>query len=313
MPPPRHRIRSKAIMRVTFGPRTYDFPSDSLGELRDSNELLGDAGALRERMAEDGYLLLRQLIDPGKVAAARRTVFEYMNEREALVPGTPVLEGVMPRGGRSVPIMGRKGITHHPAVRQVLEASELFDFYQNYFGETALTFDYKWLRAVGNEGYTGAHYDVVYMGRGSERLHTCWIPLGDIPIEQGTLAICVGSHNHPRFENLRQTYGRMDVDRDLIEGWFTNDPLEITQKFGGQWQTTHFAAGDVITFGMFTLHASTTNTTTRYRLSCDVRYQPAADPVDERWAGDNPRGHDAWQSGTRKLVPMAMARKTWGV
>ncbi len=167
-------------------------------------------------------------------------------------------------------MMGRNTITHHPAVRAVLEADELFDFFGRFFGEPTRTFDYKWLRAVGHEQCTGAHYDVIYMGRGSPRLHTCWIPLGDIPVHQGTLAVCEGSHNAPGFDRLRQTYGRLDVDRDGYGGWFTKDPQEITDNFGGQWKTTAFQAGDVLTFGMYTMHASTTNTTDHWRLSCDV-------------------------------------------
>jgi len=300
-------------MRVPMGDQTLEFPSDDLGELRDSNDLLGDPAGLRRRMADDGYLLIRGLIDREKVMTSRRRIMEYMSEQEALVPGEPVLEGVMPQDGRGVNMMGRKGVTHHPDVRLTLEAEELFDFWSRFFDEPARTFDYKWLRAVGHEAFTGAHYDVVYMGRGSGNLHTTWLPMGDIQIEQGTLAICVGSHNLPGFEKVRSTYGRMDVDRDRVAGWFSGDPLEITEKFGGQWKTTRFQAGDILCFGMFTMHGSTTNTTHRYRLSCDVRFQPASDPVDERWVGENPVGHYGWHSEPDRLKPMEAARAEWGV
>jgi phytanoyl-CoA dioxygenase PhyH len=299
-------------MKVVMGKQILTFPDGELGELRDANSLLGDPAALQQRMQEDGYLLLRQLIDRDAVLQARHVILEHMAEQDALVPGKPVLEGVMPANGKSVPMLGRKGITHHDAVRRVFEGNELFGFFESFFEEQAQTFDYKWLRGVGNEGFTGAHYDVVYMGRGSDRLHTCWIPFGDLDIEQGTLAMCVGSHNQPGFEKLRNTYGQMDVDRDLIEGWFTEDPLEITEKFGGQWKTTNYRAGDVIIFGMYTMHGSTTNTTDRFRLSADVRFQPNADPVDERWAGENSIGHYAWH-GADQLVSMVEARAAWGV
>ncbi len=33
-------------------------------------------------------------------------------------------------------------------------------------------------------------------------------------------------------------------------GWFTEDPLEITNQFGGQWKTSDFRAGDVLIFNM---------------------------------------------------------------
>lgn len=300
-------------MNVRFGHREMEFPSAQLRELRDANDVLGDTAALRARLERDGFLFLRGLIDRDAVAEARRTIMQHMAEQEALVPGEPVLEGVMPAGGKNVPMMGRKGITHHENVKRVLEAPELFELFGRLFGEPADTFNYKWLRAVGNEEYTGAHYDVVYMGRGSQWLHTTWIPLGDFDAEQGTLAMCEGSHNSPGFEKLRQTYGRTDVDRDRTQGWFTKEPMEITDKFGGQWATANFRMGDVMIFGMYMMHASTTNLTNRFRLSCDVRFQPAGDAMDERWCGEQPKGHYAWNSEPEKMVPIEVSRAAWGV
>ena len=195
----------------------------------------------------------------------------------------------------------------------MLESPRLFELYERLFGGPARTFTYKWLRAVGNEEATGAHMDHVYMGRGSQRVMTCWVPFGDIPVGQGTLAICVGSHNEPGFEKLRNTYGKMDVDRDRVAGWFTMKPREITEAFGGRWLTGDMRAGDLLTFGLHTMHASTTNTTDRWRISCDVRFQPADEPADERWVGEDPRGHDRWMSEPEKVVPMEVARARWGV
>ena len=300
-------------MQVRFGKCDYDFPSAELRELRESNDILDDAVALRARMAEDGYLLIRGLIDRDKVLAARSRILQHMDEQGTLSPDQPVLEGVMPRGGKQAHVIGKRGVSHDAEVRGVLESDELFNFWQRYYGEPVRTFDYKWLRAVANEEFTGCHYDVVYMGRGSRRLHTCWLPIADLPISQGTLCICVGSHNLPGFAKLRETYGNMDVDRDLIDGWFSSNPREITESFGGYWATTNFRAGDMLTFGLYTMHASTTNVTDRWRISCDVRYQPEADSVDERWIGETPLAHYAWNDPKSKLIAMSEARETWGV
>ncbi len=298
-------------MQVKFGHRLYEYPSSQLGQLRESNDVLGNAPAMRQRLEEDGYLFIRQLIPYETVLKSRNTILQYMADHEGMEPGSRPLEGVMGEKGKSVSM--RKTITRHPDVLATFESPQLFQFYQQLFGEPVITFDYKWLRAVGREKFTGSHYDIVYMGQGTQRLLTCWLPLGDLDIEQGVLAICEGSHNLPSFEKLRRTYGRMDVDRDRVDGWFTSDPQEITDKFGGQWKTASFRMGDILTFGMYTMHASTTNTTNRWRLSCDVRYQPAADPADKRWVGKDPIAHYAWFSEPDKLVPMAKAREEWGV
>lgn len=303
-------------MQVTFNQSTYEYPSDSqdqLGELRSSNDILDDTDALNQRLVDDGYLLIRELIDPARVQLAREAVFEYMAEHEAMEPGSRPLEGVMGEHGKSVSLLGRRAITQHPAVSSVLEAPELFNFYARLWNEPVLTFDYKWLRAVGHEQATSCHYDVVYMGQGTPRLRTCWIPLGDVNIEQGVLAICEGSHKDASFEKLRNTYGKLDVDRDHAVGQFSHNPREVHDTFGGRWKTTNFKAGDILTFGMYTMHASTTNTTDRWRLSCDVRFQPAADPVDKRWVGVNPPSHSLGNAGMPPIKTMAELRKEWGV
>ena len=301
-------------MQVKFGQAVFEYPSQSsngLGELRESNDVLHDAAALNARMKEDGYLLIRQLIDPQAVHAAREKIFQYMAEHEAMEPGSQPLEGVMGQRGKGVSLLGRKAITQDPAVLAVLESPALFDFYQRLWGEPVLTFDYKWLRAVGHEQHSSCHYDVVYMGRGTPRLRTCWIPFDDLPVHRGVLAICEGSHKLDAFQRLRDTYGRLDVDRDRANGQLTQNPREILELFGGQWKTTHFHPGDILTFGMYTLHASTTNTTDRWRLSCDVRFQPASDPTDPRWMGVAPPAHSQLQDGS-PIKSMAELRAQWG-
>jgi hypothetical protein len=301
-------------MKVKFCRTEVEYPGDKLGELHDSNNLLNDFAGLRARIKKDGYLLLRDFIDADTVMSAREAIVSYLNDNNALVKGEPLLEAVMPRSGREVRMTGQSAITHHPSALAVFENRKFFDFFKGFFEEDALTYDYKWLRAVGNENFTGCHYDTVYMGRGSQNVHTVWIPIGNIPVNQGTLAILEGSHNLESFARLRSTYGGMDVDRDRIsEGWFSSDPYEITGKFGGRWLTTTFNPGDVLIFGLFTMHASTTNLTDKFRISCDIRFQPGSEKMDERWAGKNPTGHYAWGTDEARERPISDLRKEWGI
>jgi hypothetical protein len=51
--------------------------------------------------------------------------------------------------------------------------------------------------------------------------------------------------------------------------------------------------------------------TNRFRLSCDVRFQPASDPADKRWIGDEGTGHTAL--GKMALRTIEEARVGWGV
>ncbi len=298
---------------IQFGQATYTYPSKELQPLRDSSDVVSDRDGLLARLEEDGYLYVPGLLDRNEVLKARHTILRYMAEHEAMEPGSRPLDGVMGQYGKHVGMMGKEVITHPPDVLNVLAADRLFALYGLIHQEPISTFDYKWLRAVGHDASTGAHMDFVYMGQGSKRLMTTWIPLGDVAIEQGTLAVCPQSHRSEGFARIRDTYGRMDVDRDRTEGWFTKDPREITQKFGGFWQTGDVQAGDIITFGMHLMHASTTNVTDKWRLSCDVRFQPAADPMDPRWTGKESGGHTPAAPAQGKPRSMEEARTAWGV
>lgn len=302
-------------MKVQFGSHELEMGGKYIDDkLRASNDILNDVPAQHRRYEEDGYLLFRGLIDRAAVLEGRKEITNEMAAQGTLKPGTDPMDAVPQPGSPHPNLMGRKPITHKPAVRNVLENEKLFGVLERYFQQPVLTYDYKWLRAVRPPENTGAHLDVVYMGRGTTtNLRTCWIPFGDVPISHGTLALCVGSHNLPGYQKMRETYGKMDVDRDRVKGWFSNDPTEFVDNYGGKWQTSNFSAGDVLIFGMYTLHAAVNNTSDRYRISCDVRYQPAADPVDERWIGENPKAHYAWYSEPDKMVDMATLRAKWGV
>lgn len=272
-------------MFITVGNRELELGGPDLTELRSSNDILHDRAALRGRMEEDGYLLIRGFHPREQVLQARRAILEKMDAMGKIERDTLLEDGVMADGSRSVFMGGTN--EDLPELLSVLNGEHVMGFFDEFLGERSLTYHYKWLRAVGKGDYTGAHYDIVYMGRGTRNVFTVWSPLGDVSYEMGGLAVCLGSH---RFEELKASYGKKDSDRDSI-GSYTDDPLEVTRKYGGRWATTEFQAGDVLIFGMYLMHCSLKNQTGQYRLSVDARYQSASEPVDERWSGKKPRGH----------------------
>ena len=48
--------------------------------------------------------------------------------------------------------------------------------------------------------HAGRSADNVYMGRGSDRLCTVWVPWSDVPVEHGGLVVLRGSNSLPGFE-----------------------------------------------------------------------------------------------------------------
>ena len=269
----------------------FDISPDKFGELRSSNDLLNTPSKLRQRITEDGYLLLRGLLDREKVKAARDELLIKMNRNGSVDDNYLAREGVDLDTKNKVDQANlRNGI----AVRNLTQRGEMIDFYDQFFGEPTRSFDFIWVRAVSVGTATGCHYDWVYMGRGSKQLHTSWTPLMDVSKVDGSLAILKGSH---QFKKLISTYGSIDVDDERnsqqFGGWYTQDPIEVQNQFGGQWLTTDFEAGDLLLFTMHTMHCSLDNESpnNRIRLTLDTRYQPASEPADERWIGSDPIAH----------------------
>jgi hypothetical protein len=277
--------------------------------LVDSNDILDDTEALKKRMEEDGYILLRGFHDEATVRAARRDILNYLHAQGKLDESYPIGDGVIGESNKDSMLGKANYETDLPNLLKVVNSPKIMSFFEHFLGGPALTLDYKWPRAVSKGAFTGAHYDVVYMGRGSLNLYTMWTPLGDVPMDRGPLAICLGSH---KFAQLKETYGRVDVSRDKLKvGWFSNDPVEIVDKWGGQWATTNFNAGDLIIFGMFTLHMSLTNQTNIYRTSCDTRYQLQSEPLDERFMGKDPTPPS--NDGVERTTDIEELRGKWRI
>ena len=62
------------MTQLTSNGIPLDMSPDAFGELRESNDLLDNIPALRARMAEDGYLLLRNFLNREWVMEARKAV-----------------------------------------------------------------------------------------------------------------------------------------------------------------------------------------------------------------------------------------------
>jgi hypothetical protein len=261
---------------------------------------------------EDGFLFLRDFHDREEVWRVRRDILQIMAGTGELDPDAPLMDGVIHPGLKTQATVSTKGRENLKTdlLKRLLYGTRPANFFRKLFATEPMAYQFQWLRAGGQGAGSTIHADVVYMGRGTKRLCTIWTPLGDIPPEMGPLVLCLGSHHWNR---VRGTYGQADVDRDRIPGHFTDNPAELVEKFGGSWATAPMRAGDAVIVNMFLLHASLMNTTNRYRISVDARWQPAGEPTDERWSGDNPVGHsELWKPGAQ-LEPIESSRARWGI
>ena len=257
----------------------------TVGELAESNDVLDDWQALRDRLRRDGYLFVRGLIDPDLAASAGR---------EAL--GALVSAGWCDASGRPVggahphewSDPGYRGFALAEAVNRLVYERGPQQLMGNLLGAGAFVYPVKVPRAVYPDSldprYKGRFVHQDYRVIGKQDMFTMWLPLEDIPVEHGGLAVVPGS-------------SRL--------GW--SRPVRIEPGAPG-WATAHYRPGDVLVFHCLTWHAALPNRTGRLRLSVDTRWQLAADPVPSRLLY-GPGGPQ--HTGGGELLWRVFGRKRW--
>lgn len=256
---------------------------------------------LRRRYREQGYLWLRGLLDPAEVLAFRRRYFEAMRGTGLVAPDADPVLGRCADGGGSGAAVGQVmlAVVRWPEYEAFCRTPAIVRFYEAFFGGPVFLHRRKLVRHTrpGDPGCTGAHYDLVYLRGGTDRLCTSWIPIGDTPVEMGGLAYLEGSDAFGR--RLEQDYARRAADlppeervrafnRAMASGWLTKDLAALAADSGLRWLVADYRAGDMVVHSPYMIHASTMNTDPerRIRLSTDIRYQAADDAVDARWQND---------------------------
>ncbi len=269
-------------------------PSDEkLGYLKNSRDILHDVEAQRTRMAEDGYLLFKGLLDTELVMEARREIllkFAVAGEIDSI--NHDVLEAIQQENSflDQVNLVAlSESIRSGLAYSNVVTSPALVAFYEGFLGGAIRSFDFRWPRFVRPGEGTGLHSDIVYIGRGTRNVWSSWIPIGDVTRDEGSLVILEQSHRSTKLSS----YWEKDADRDHL-GWLSTDPHRLQASLGGRWLTADFEVGDVVCFSPYLVHGSLDNRSAvkRCRLSSDTRYQLAGKPLDDRWNGniENPHG-----------------------
>ncbi len=285
-------------------------PADQLGQLVEVTDWQHQRDQLPALLQRDGYVLLRGALGKDAVLQARRDVLQRLGAvGEVAEPVDAAVATGTSRRAALHPDLNAfwRGVCESPLLRAVTHGTALAEVSATLLGGVTKPFDFLWLRTMLEGRASPLHFDHVYMNRGSSNLVSAWVPLGDVPVISGPLVVVEGSN---RFDDLAARYRGVDVDRDGLPGSFPQDAVAFAAGRGARLLTSDFSAGDVILFDMFTLHGSCDNRMGggRLRLSCDVRWQLAADAEDDRWFGNPPRGHgDLSYGGLNGAKPLGQA------
>lgn len=249
----------------------------------------GDRDALWARLVRDGYLYLPGVLDPAAVLAMRRHYFTTLAGTGLIADGSDPYDGRSGTGpldlaevrrllfGRIVPGAEYEQFCTQPALR---------DWFSWFYGTVPLLHQRKIIRHArpGEAGVgtaTQAHYDLVYIREGTDRLLSAWIPLGDCPVERGGLTYLEGSHHRVRHDEQANRLRRPAAS-------ITADLPALADEHDARWLVTDYAAGDMVVHSPYMVHASLDNTDRDglMRLSTDIRFQRANEPIDWRWQRD---------------------------
>ena len=231
-----------------------------MDELADSSAVPHDPAVLRGRLAEAGYLFFRGLLPAGPVRAAGTAVLARL--RRGGWTGADGTPSATPRALNTA-----DGLSD-PAFRAALTCAEfnqvpylapLRTTVRAILGPAAFSYPVKVLRAVYPErpGPRArgryVHYD--YGAGGGQDMLTSWLPLMEIPVRLGGLAVQPGGHH-----------------------WPPQPPRPLAGSEQG-WATTSYQPGDVLIFHCLTPHAALPNTGSALRISGDFRWQAPDHPA----------------------------------
>jgi len=245
-------------------------------EFQVSNDALDDGDELHRRLAVDGYIFIRGLLDPQPLWDLRLQMLEVMRQGGWLQAGSKVSDGVANVSKKCAEgdpeyLAMYKNIQRLEAFHRLPHDPAIISLMEKIVGETVLPHPSKVARLWFPQNTlhtTPAHQDFVHF-QGTYDTYTCWTPVGDCPIELGPLAVLVGS---------QQSGEVFDHHFALGAGGLAVD----TGTLSDAWVSSDFASGDALIFPSRTVHQALPNVTRdRLRVSLDNRYQAQSQPIAE--------------------------------
>lgn len=215
-----------------------------------------------ERFARDGYAVFEDALDETLLALLRAECDAFIAREDARMDAAGVdTLGINHRGKR---YFANECQRERPSLRRLLFSPVMADIGRALLGPDVYFFFDQYV-VKGPEGGLpfSWHQDSGYVvGNGGAPDHapylTCWCPLEDATVQNGTISIIPGSHRHGVLPHVRQT-GSNDLVGPQTEG----EALTIEAK-----------AGTVVAFSSPLLHASGANRSDRPRRIYLAQYTP---------------------------------------
>ena len=246
--------------------------------------LLGDPAALRAQAEQDGFLFFKGLLPRETVLELRLQFLAILDQYGLLDREAGVEAGLVNAAaveqitkadvtfcGTGVPFDVYASIQRLEAFHRLAHHPYLLRVFETLFERPFLPHPRNIARIMLPSAFntpTPPHQDFLHV-QGTTDTWTTWVPIGDVPRALGSLTLIRGSHRN----------GLMDVKEaegaGNLETWLCGPSFD--------WVEDDYEAGDAVVFHSYTVHkALPAKIRDRVRLSCDFRYQPLEQTVEEK-------------------------------
>ena len=266
--------------------------------------------AARARFAEDGYVVLRGLLDPKRDLTPLRAEYEsLLDEVAAQLKCDGVVSSTyadLPFGERFCALVGemgsalmnhldiclpQKGVTADtpvhcgPGAFGLLTNPRLLDAVEAIVGPEIYANPTQHVRIKPPEDclpHEGTIVPEIYQApwhqdlgtvmpeADESRILTVWIPVTKATVENGCLLVAPGSHKRGLATHCHDP--RASYSRQAIPEGRVGDRIPLEME-----------PGDVLFLTKLTMHASLPNLSEEIRWSVDLRYQPIGEPTGRPW------------------------------
>lgn len=168
---------------------------------------------IRQRLQEDGYVLLKGILPRKDVLKAREAYFKHLAPSGVLKPDTALVDGIFDDAkdrlnypGIGAGVLDRNDDPSNPTAKfinlaisahdepwykeDLCKHPDLFKFIAELtgWGKDTLSLQRTLLRnnTPGNKAI-GVHYDQIFLRHGEDTVLTTWVPVGDIELNGGGL------------------------------------------------------------------------------------------------------------------------------
>ena len=231
-----------------------------------------DPDGIRRSFEENGYLFFKGALNPETVLRARSDIAGVLQQQGYMQKGSAEPRATL---GASAVEVDFGPLYRLASPWELMASPELQEAVDISFGEkvrVGRSIGFRYSMPTDAPYLTPPHQDHFYI-RETDEFRMIWVPLMDMEIANGGLAIAAGSHKHGLQEH---------VEFDGVYSYFFKGRTQKgvrPEDIHGAWTSSRFELGDLLMFHCCAVHRSLPNVSGLIRLSLNTITYPARRPT----------------------------------